>query len=90
MKSTGDDARLYATGSLKIENEIAQDRAPHALSPSPKGMRVKRGRERPRLMQAEFAVDRLEFGRLDQLAVRDLHGVQRALELLLPKLEEPL
>ena len=41
-------------------------------------------------MQPEFAVDRLELGRLDQLAVRDLNRVQRPFELLLPELEESL
>ena len=32
-------------------------------------------------MQPEFAVDGAQFGRLDQLAVGDLHGVQRAFPL---------
>src|SRR5690348_1859188 len=39
-------------------------------------------------MQHEFAADRFELRRLDQLAVRDLDGVQRPLELVLPKLQE--
>src|SRR5450631_3367282 len=39
-------------------------------------------------MQPKFAVDRPQFGGLDQLAVRDLHGVQRPFQLLLPELQE--
>jgi hypothetical protein len=39
-------------------------------------------------MQPELAVDWLQFRRLDQLAVRDLHRMQRAFELGLPELEE--
>src|SRR3569832_990592 len=41
-------------------------------------------------MQHELAIHRLERGRLDQLAVRNLDRVQRALELLLPELEEAM
>src|SRR6185437_13925016 len=39
-------------------------------------------------MQPELAVDRLELGRLDQLAMRDLHRVQRTFELVLPERQE--
>lgn len=39
-------------------------------------------------MQTEFAVDGLELSRLDQLAVRDLHRMQRALQLLLLESKE--
>ncbi len=41
-------------------------------------------------MQPKLAVDRLELGRLDQLAMRHLHRMQRALQLLLPEGEEAL
>jgi len=41
-------------------------------------------------MQPELAVDRLQLGRLDQLAMRDLHRVQRAFQLLLPERQEAL
>src|ERR1700690_3499332 len=42
------------------------------------------------LVQPEFTVDRLQLGRLDQLAMRDLHRVQRAFQLLLPELQKLL
>jgi hypothetical protein len=41
-------------------------------------------------MQPELAVDRLELGRLDQLAMRHLHRMQRPFELLLPERQEAL
>jgi hypothetical protein len=37
------------------------------------------------LVQREFAVDRLEFCRLDQLAMRHAHRMQGAIQLLLPE-----
>ena len=40
------------------------------------------------LMQPKLAVDRFQLGRLDQLAMRDLHRMQRAFQLLLPELQE--
>src|SRR5690242_9782762 len=39
-------------------------------------------------MQHELAADRFQLRRLDQLAMRDLDGVQGPLELVLPELEE--
>jgi hypothetical protein len=39
-------------------------------------------------VQPEFAVHRFELGGLDQLAMRDAHRMQRALELLLPEGQE--
>jgi hypothetical protein len=39
-------------------------------------------------VQPEFAVHRFEPGGLDQLAMRDAHRMQRALELLLPEGQE--
>ena len=43
-----------------------------------------------RSVQPELAVDRPQLGRLDQLAVRHLHRMQRAVELLHPEGEEAL
>src|ERR1700722_11215388 len=40
------------------------------------------------LVKPELTVDRLEFGRLDQLAMRDLHRMQRAFQLVLPERQE--
>src|SRR5215469_9253366 len=48
------------------------------------------GRQSQLSMQSEFAADRLEFGRLDELAVRDAHRVQRPFEFLLPKAQETM
>ncbi len=42
------------------------------------------------LMQPKLAVDRPQLGRLDQLAVRDLHGMQRPFQLLLPEIQKLL
>ena len=42
------------------------------------------------LVEAEFAVDCFELGRLDELAMRHLHRVQRALKLFLPEVQELL
>jgi hypothetical protein len=39
-------------------------------------------------VQPEFAAHRFELGGLDQLAMRDAHRMQRALELLLPEGQE--
>ena len=41
-------------------------------------------------MQPELAVDRLQLGRLDQLAMRHLHRMQRPFQLLLPEGQEAL
>jgi len=41
-------------------------------------------------MQPKLAVDRPQLGRLDQLAVRDLHGMQRPFQLLLPEIQKLL
>jgi hypothetical protein len=40
------------------------------------------------LVQPEFPVDCFDLRRLDQFAMRDAHGMQRALELLLPEGQE--
>ncbi len=42
------------------------------------------------LVQSELAVDRLELRRLDQLAMRDLNGVQRAFQPSLPEFQKAL
>src|SRR5215475_1217519 len=41
-------------------------------------------------MQPEFPADGLELCRLDQLAMRDAHRVQRSFKLLLPKGQEAM
>jgi len=41
-------------------------------------------------MQAKFAVDGPKFGRLDQLAVRDAHGMQRPFQLFLPESQKTM
>src|SRR5689334_9640015 len=41
-------------------------------------------------VQSEFAADRLELRRLDQLAVSHLHGMQWPLKLFLPEREKTL
>src|SRR5258708_9165498 len=41
-------------------------------------------------MQAKFAVDRAQLGRLDQARVRDDHRVQRSLELFEPERQKPI
>ena len=45
---------------------------------------------KPTSVQAEFPVDRLELGRLDQFAMRHAHGMQRPLKLLHPKRQEAM
>ena len=42
------------------------------------------------LVEAEFAVDCFELGRLDELVMRHLHRVQRAIEFGLPKIQKLL
>ena len=42
------------------------------------------------LVQPEFAADRLQFRRLDQLAVCDTHRMEWPLELFLPESKETL
>src|SRR5581483_1347933 len=51
---------------------------------------VRGGVARSLSVQAEFAVDRAKLRRLDQLAVRDAHRVQRTFELFLPEGEEAM
>src|SRR5689334_11181710 len=41
-------------------------------------------------MQPEHAIDGAQFSRLDQLGMRDADGIERALELVLPELQEIL
>src|SRR5262249_10765530 len=47
-------------------------------------------REPGNSMQPEFPADGLELCRLDQLAMRDAHRVQRSFKLLLPKGQEAM
>ncbi len=41
-------------------------------------------------MQAKFVVDGAELGWLDQIAVRDAHGVQRAFQFFLPERQKTM
>src|SRR4029078_12352579 len=44
----------------------------------------------PRLMQAKFGVEGAELGRLDQLAVRAAHGMQRPFQFFLPESQKTM
>ena len=56
--------------------------------PSNPGFRFAPSRLRTSSVQPELAVDRADFGRLDQPRMRNRHRMQRALELLQPEIEE--